>query len=184
MKAFSMRVITVIIAGIVVHLFMAIGFVNCRGKARTTSQDTVSELHKQWESDDITRGRQFEEELKTKFGTDKLDQIAYDPRLDMPLALEKLFKAVSPGTGTSTKVTVDIDRFTEFTVTLAVIKMPSRTDAAAMMKAVFTRVDPNQVYRIIFTDGDSYLLSDRAQFLRVTDWKNATLDDIAKKAFF
>jgi hypothetical protein len=180
MNVFSMRVITVIIAGIVVHLFLGIGFINCRGNARTKSQEFIAEWHKDWESDDITRQRAFEDELKTKFGTDKLDQIAYDPRLDIRMALEKLFKAVAPGTA---EVTVEVDRFTEFTVEFKVIKMPSKAEAAGFMKAVFSRVDANQVYRIIFTDGDTFMMSDRSQFLRVSDWKNATIDDIIRKSF-
>jgi len=174
---FTQKMITVVVTAIVLHLACAIGFMWCGNRSAENHSEGIRKTKEQWGRDDANRRALQEEELQAKFGTTKLDRIAYDPRMDVALVLDKLFEEATPETY---EIDVRVDRFNEFTVYVYTVKQPDKFTMAGYMRQVFMRVDPALVYQLIFSDEDDFVIVETAQWLKISNWETATSDDIVK----
>ncbi|HUT53048.1 MAG TPA: hypothetical protein VM658_06630 [bacterium] len=170
----------VLLGAAVLHLFIAIGFLWSRNHMGGGQDQTIATLKDQWREEDAERRSEQEDELQSKYGTTKIDRIAFDPRMDIKLVLEKLCRAVMPN---EYDIRVTVDRFTEFRIFVNTYNMPQTNVLAGYLKDIFSRVDPRYVYQVTFTDEDNFWIIDQAQLLRVGDWKSAGDDEIKKYCF-
>ncbi len=174
---FNQKMITVVVAAIVLHLACGIGFMWCGNRSAENHGEGIRKSKLQWGRDDDNRRALQEEELQAKFGTTKLDRIAYDPRMDVRLVLDKLFVEATPETY---EIEVTVDRFDEFTVYVFTLNQPDKFVLAGYMKEVFARVDPALVNQLIFSDGDEFVIVENAQLVKISDWENASTDEVVK----
>jgi len=164
----------------VVHFTMGIGFLWQKNIANRNNNDAIASLQSRWESEDRERKARQEEELQSKYGTNKLDRIAFDPRMDIELVLLKMFEAAMPP---EYLITVKVDRFSEFSIDVNVFNMPETDKLARYLKEIFSRVEPRHVHKIVFTDEDNYWVINRGRLLKVGNWKNASVSQIMKQCF-
>ena len=174
------RLVMVALGAAVLHLVIAIGFLGSRTHMRNSQVRTLNALKDQWREEDAERKDKQEEELQAKYGTTKLDRIAYDPRMDIRLVLEKLCRAALPA---EYDLKVSVDRFTEFRIFVNVYNMPQTYVLVKYMREIFSRVDPRFVYQVVFTDEDNFWIIDQGQLRNVGDWKTPGDDRIMKYCF-
>jgi hypothetical protein len=170
----------VLLGAAVLHLLMAIGFLGGRSHLRSSHDQAIATLNDQWKEEDAERKAKQEDELQSKYGSTKLERIAFDPRMNIKLVLEKLLHAAMPA---EYDIRVSVNRFTEFRIFVNVYNMPEPSKLAGYLKGVFSLVDPRFVYQIVFTDEDNYWIIDQSQLLNVGDWKTASTSQIMKYCF-
>jgi hypothetical protein len=173
------KIILVLVGGLALHFLIAAGFLIQRGSARDGLVQETKTLESKWADEDQLRKEKQEAELQQKYGTNQLDRIAADPRMDIRLALQKLFKAVLESENT---VVVTVDRFTEFRVYVTTGNLPEPSKLAGPLKDVFTRIDPKLVDEIVFSDGDRFWVIEAYRFHNL-DWQNATTEQIVTACF-
>jgi len=174
------RLIAVLVTTLVVHLVIGLGFLWQKNSAWESQKSEIASLRAQWDEQDFERKSVQEEELKSRYGTTKLDRISFDPRMDIRLVILKLFEGVMPP---EYLVTVDVDRFSEFMVYINVYNMPETGSLAGYLKEVFSRVDSRDVYQLIFTDEDNYWIIDQNKLSKIGNWENTSIKDIKKNCF-
>lgn len=174
MKGIDIRLVLVVVGALVVHLALAIGFQVQRTGAHDDMKSELQALEAKWADEDKARKEKQENELSEKYGTNQLDRIAFDPRMDIQLALQKLFKAVLDPEYT---VEVTSERFTEFRVVVSTGNLPEPAKLAVVLKEVLSRIDPGLVYEIVFTDGDRFFIVEPYQF-RSLDWSSASIEQV------
>jgi len=175
----NMRLIIVLTATLILHFAFAIVFQLQRGGIISDQQAETQTLDAKWSEEDAEREARQEEELQQKYGTNQLDRIAADPRMNIQLVEQKLFQAVMPH---EYQTTVSVDRFTEFRVLVNVFNMPETATLAGYLKEVFSRLDPALVSETVFTDGDRFWIVDQAELTQL-DWKTATTEQIVRVCF-
>jgi len=178
-KILDTKMILVIVGGLALHFIIAGGFIFQRGSARNSLNARLQTLQSKWDDEDKARKEQQENELQQKYGTNQLDRIAADPRKNIQMALQKMFKAVLDSECT---VDVTVDRFTEFRVYVTTGNLPEPLKMAVPLQEVFSRIDPALVYEVVFTDGDRFWLFEAYQ-LQSIDWKTATPEQIVAACF-
>jgi hypothetical protein len=174
------RYALVLLGTAVVQFVIGIGFLWQKNIANRNNDEAVASLQSRWESEDREREARQEEELQSKYGTTKLDRIAFDPRLDVELVLLKMFEAALPS---EYLVTVKVYGFSEYSINVNVFNMPETDKLARPLKEIFSRVKPKYVHKIVFTDEDNYWLINRGQLLRVGNWKKASVSQIMRYCF-
>jgi len=179
MKNIDIRLVLVVVGCLVMHFALAIGFQIQRGGARDDMKSELQALEVKWEEEDKAKREQQESELSEKYGTNQLDRIALDPRMNIQLALVKMFKAL---VDTEYKVEVTPERFTEFRVVVSTANLPEPVKLAAVLKEALSRIDPALVYEIVFTDGDRVYIVEPYQF-RSLDWKTASIEQVMAVCF-
>ncbi len=173
----DMRVVFILLGTVVLHLVIAIFFLLYSGKVDKTYDRAHETLKFQWAQEDREREAGHEDVLLSEFGATKLDRIAFDPRLDIKLALQKLCQAVMPA---EYLVKVSVDRFTEFKVYVNVFNMPGEKVLAGYLKDVFSHVDDRYVYQVIFTDEERFKIVDKSQLERINNWEKTSLDYVER----
>ena len=174
------RLVLVGLGAAVIHLIIAISFLWVKNHGQENQEQTIAALQEQWKEEDNQRQAEQEQQLVAKYGTTKLDRIAFDPRMDIKLVLTKLFQAVMPS---EYMTKVDVDRFTEFKIFVNVYNMPETNVLAGYLQEVFSRVEPRYVHQIIFTDEERFWIVDQTQLRFVPDWKNTSIEEIKKYCF-
>lgn len=174
------KLLLALLGAAVLHFAVAIGFLFGKNSADHRLDQTITSLQEQWKEADLQKRNQEEEELQSKYGTNRLDRIAFDPRMDIQLVVQKMFEAVLPP---EYSIEVSVNRFTEFKVFANVYNMPPTDVLAGYLKEVFSRIDPHYVDQVIFTDEDHFWIIDNGQLLRVGDWENAGLSQIQRSCF-
>jgi hypothetical protein len=170
----------IVLGAAVIHLVVAIGFLWVKNRSGESHKRELATLQEKWAEEDADRRSKQEEELVAKYGTTKTDRIAFDPRMDIKLVLQKLFQAVMPPEYT---IKVEVDRFTEFSVSVNVYNMPESTTLAAYLKEIFSRVDPRFAYQVMFYDEERFWIIDQGQLTNVRDWQSASVEDVKKYCF-
>ena len=174
------KFVLVLLGTAVIHFAMGIGFLWQKNIAEKSLDNTISSLRDKWKSEDREREAKPEEELQSKYGTNELDRIAFDPRMDIELVLLKMFEAAMPS---EYSIKVSVDRFTEYSAHINVYNMPETDILARQLKEVFSRVQPKFVHKIVFTDEDNYWIIDRRQLQKIGNWKSASISEIMKCCF-
>ena len=179
MKLPDTKLILVVVGGLALHFIIAAVFLVQRGSAREGLRQQIQQLEEKWADEDQTRHEKQEAELQEKYGTNQFDRIAADPRMNIRLATQKLFKAVLDGEYT---VEVTVDRFTEFRVVITTGNLPGPATLAGPLREVFSRIDPKLIYEIVLTDGDRFWILEPGRFQDL-DWKTATPEQMAAALF-
>ena len=179
MKMPDIKIILVVVGGLALHFIIAGGFLIQRGSARDNLKKEIQSLENKWADEDQARKEKQEAELTGKYGTNQLDRIAADPRKNIQLAVQKLFKAVLDPENT---VDVTVDRFSDFRVYVSTGNLPEPNKLAGPLKEVFTRIDPKLINEIVFSDGDRFWVLEPYQFQNL-DWPNATVEQIVTACF-
>lgn len=170
MGQFKSKMIIAVVGALVLHLFVAVGFLMSKNSAIDDYRMKTDDMKRTWEIEDYKRQEVQEEELVTKYGTTKLDRVSYDPRLSIKLVLDKLLKEMLP---VHFQYSVSVDRFTEFKIYIKSGMLPDKSVLADYLKQMFTRVNPEYVYQIVFTDGEKYFVIHRDDIFKVGNWHNA-----------
>ncbi len=174
------RLILVVIVIILAHLATAILFLSCNNKARKQHRNKVSDMKSQFDLETETRTNQHKDILASKYGVDKLDRIALDPRLNIKLTLEKLFERVLPG---HWKIKVTVDRFTEFRVFIEANILKQPEELSGYLKQVFSRISADYVYEVVFSKGKDAYIIDKKDLQKIDDWEEASIQKIERHCF-
>jgi|GEM_PF-3045803 len=174
------RLVVVIILIVLAHLTMAILFLSCNNKAREEHRNKVSDMRSQFDREMETRANQHKEILSSKYGVDKLDRIALDPRLNIRLSLQKMFESVLPG---HWKIKVTVDRFTEFRVFIEANILKQPEELSGYLKQVFSRISTDYVYEVVFSKGKDAYIIDKKDLEKIDDWEEASIQKIERHCF-
>lgn len=177
----NVPLIILVSAAVLLNIVTVIFFKVQRASSEGNQREEIQKLEAKWVDEDEARKTAQETELQGKYGTNPLDRIAADPRMNIKLSIEKLFQAVVPQ-GETYITDVTVDRFTEFRVLIDTGNLPEPMKLAGMMKEVFSRIDPALVYEVIYTDGERFWIINQDQ-LTSLDWKNSTLEQIIAACF-
>lgn len=168
------------LATMVFHFALGTGFLIAKRGGADQLIEQKNRLTEKWSEEDREREAKQEEELVAHYGTTKLDRIAFDPRLDIRLVIQKLLEAtLSP----EYIIEVKADRFMEFNVFVNVYNMPETDVLIKATKEVLSRVNPRYVDEIIFSDGDRFWIMDNGQIRKVGDWDRASGQVIRRYCF-
>ncbi len=171
------RLIGVIVTILILHAAIGIFFLLRNESNKTEHQEYVKETRYAWEAEDADRRREQERRLREEYGTNDIDRVAYDPKLSLPVSVRKLFEAVMPS---EYDLEVRVHRFTEVEVFVNVYNMPQAPVLAGYLKEVFSRIDPDLVYMVIFTDGDRFRIVTNEMLTAVDDWQTADVEEIKR----
>jgi len=181
MELISMRVILAVALAIVLHLGTAVGSMMYQKSANQNHRDTIETLGNTWGEEDTIKRTKHDDRLLNELGVDKFDRIVCDQRLDIQLVLKKLSLSVAEKSMEKPSVEVDVERFTEYSVLVWAEKTPNSVDIANYLKEVFSRINPEYVHQFTITDGKDWRLINHRKLLAVTDWKEASVDEIINK---
>ncbi len=174
------RLILVIAGIIIAHLTIGMYFAYSKNNADIEHDTKLSSMKKEFDQQKEQNLKEHEKILSSNYGADKLDRVALDPRLDIRLALKKMFENVLPD---HWKIEVTVNRFTEFRVYVSAGILKPPEELSGYLKQVFSRIGTDYVYEIVFSKGEDAYFIDREELQKIDDWEKASPAIIERYCF-
>ena len=180
MKSLTQILVTIVVT-LVLHAGAYAGFHFYENQLAKSHVIEVQGLQSQWAKEDQQRDQERRKTLDQSYGASPVERKFYNPEVGIAEFLGFLAKQYAPRTTTAS---AEVDRFTEFSVYLVAIQMPSLEERAEYLKSIFSWVDPAQVFQVVFVEEDGPIaVAEQSCLLQIKNWPQTSHAKIAQACF-
>jgi len=175
------KLIALIVATLVIHagVYGGAHFYEQRLKKAHARESQVRQA--KWTQEDQTREREFKQAQAAKFGGNAVDQAVNDPGVDILRLLKALAGHDLPKAAV---VTVEVDRFTEFSVYLKTISEFPAAQKVAYLRQILSRINPAYVFQVAFVEEEGpTITAEQSCLLQIKDWARVSDAAISRACF-
>lgn len=175
------KLIALIVAALVIHAGVYGGARFYEQRQKQAHARESQKRQTKWTQEDQIRERELKKAVAAKFGGNGVEQAVNDPGVDIMRLLEVLAGHDLPKAAVAT---VEVDRFTEYSVYLRTISELPAAQRVAYLRQVLSRINPAYLLQVAFVEEDGPTATAEQPCLgEIKDWNRASDAAISKACF-
>lgn len=175
------RVILLVVVTLVLQVAIFVGFHYWEQSLKQNHRREREARLAQWQKEDQEREKKLERAKNEQYGRTPEERAYYNPQVDILQLLSFFAKRNLPK---ACEADAEVDRFTEFSVFLKCVSLPSADIRAQYLRQILSWVNPQYIFQVAFVEEDGpTIVAEPSCLLKVRNWAAAKNSEIIRACF-